>query len=175
MPGRPATDEEKARAVEIYATDGPSEAARQTGFSKASVCNWAKAAGVKTAAPQLIGKATEVSAARRRLTMAQWREEMTNLLRDISVEAATVETKLLTARGKATPALEKATSARVKAISDLMLLTGEATQRIGLSGDVNEQAEQVKRLRDELAERRKNVIPLKAVLSEGETDAAQEA
>lgn len=149
-----ATPEEKARALEIYRTDGPSEAARQTGFSKAAVCNWAKAAGVSTEAPQILGKAAAVSAARRRLSMAEWREEMTQMLRDISTQAATVEQALLGKRGKATPTLEKATGARVKAISDLMLLTGEATQRIGLQGDAAEQMEQVARLRDELAERR---------------------
>lgn len=166
---RKATPEEKARAVEIYKTDGPSEAARQTGFSKAAVCNWAKAVGVKTEAPQLINTATELSRARRSLSMAEWREEMTNLLRDISVQAASVENKLLSQRGKATPALEKATAARVKAISDLMLLTGEATQRIGLSGDVNEKAEQVARLRDELATRR-----AKAALSVIKSENAEE-
>jgi hypothetical protein len=167
MPGKPATPEQRQRALEIYRTDGPSEAARQTGFSKASVCSWAKQAGIKTEAPQLIGNATAVSVARRKLSMAEWREEMTELLRDISVQAATVENKLLMARGKNTPTLERATSARVKSISDLMLLTGEATQRIGLSGDVNEQAEKVARLRDELAERRKKVL-LSEVNSENE-------
>lgn len=155
---RKSTPEERAQAIEIYRTDGPSEAARQMGFSKASVCAWAKAAGVKTEAPQLISTATELSSARRKLSMAEWREEMTELLREISVTAAGVEAKLLAQKGKSTPTLEKATAARVKSISDLMLLTGEATQRIGLSGDVHEQAEQVARLRDELAERRKKAV-----------------
>ena len=156
MPGRAATEEERKKALEIYITDGPSEAARQTGFSKASVCGWAKKAGVKTQAPQLISTATEISAARRKLNQAQWREEMTELLRQISVDAASLENKLLLQRGKNTPSLDRTTNARVKALNDLLLLTGEATQRIGLSNDTNEQAAKVAALRDQLAERRAN-------------------
>jgi hypothetical protein len=150
MPGRAATDDQKQRALAIYVTHGPTEAGRQTGFSKASVCNWARQAGIVTHAPQVARVATELSAARRRLNMAEWREEMTTMLRDISMTAATVELTLLSER----PTLDKATAARVRATSDLMLLTGEATQRIGLSTDMTEQHEQVRRLRDELAERR---------------------
>lgn len=171
MPGKASTPEQRAEAVEIYKTEGPSEAARRTGFSKASVCNWAKKAGVKTQAPQLIGAAAQLSAARRKLNMAEWREEMTQLLRDISVQAASVENKLLNQRGTNTPSLDKATSARVKAINDLMLLTGEATQRIGLNGDVAEQAEKVARLRDELAARRE-AATLKAVPSDPKNESA---
>jgi hypothetical protein len=151
MPGRAATDDQKQRALAIYVTHGPTEAGRQTGFSKASVCNWAKAAGVTTEAPHLARIATEVSRARRAQSMAEWREQMTQVLRDISMQAAEVEAALLSDR----PTLDKATASRVRAISDLMLLTGEATQRIGLSKDMTEQHEQVRRLRDDLAERRR--------------------
>jgi len=150
MPGRAATAEERERALALYVTHGPTEAGRQTGFSKGAVCNWARAAGVKTEAPYLARAATEVSVARRTHTMAIWREEMTQMLRDISMTAATVEIALLNER----PSLDKATAARVRATSDLMLLTGEATTRIGLNKDMSEQTEQVRRLRDELAERR---------------------
>lgn len=165
MPGRPATDEERQRALEIYKVHGPTEAGRQTGFSKASVCNWAKAEGIKTEAPALARAATELSAARRRLSMAEWREEMTNVLRQISMQAASVEMSLLSEDGRTT--LDKATAARVRAVSDLMLLTGEATQRVGLQQDTTEQAQQVARLRDELAERRKKVA-LSVVKNENE-------
>lgn len=150
MPGRAATEEQKAHALEIYKTHGPTEAGRQTGFSKASVCNWARAAGIETHAPQVARVATELSAQRRRLNMAEWREEMTSMLREISMTAAHVEVALLQDK----PTLDKATAARVRATSDLLLLTGEATQRIGLNADMTEQHEQVRRLRDELAERR---------------------
>lgn len=150
MPGRAATPEEKARALEIYKTQGPTEAGRQTGFTKASVCNWARAAGIPTNAPTHLRLATEVSVARRRLTMSEWREEMTEMLKSISMTAAEVEVTLLNDK----PSLDKATAARVRATSDLMLLTGEATTRIGLSQDMTEQHEQVRRLRDDLAQRR---------------------
>lgn len=150
MPGRTATAEQREHALALYRTVGPTEAGRQTGFSKASVCNWARAAGIETHAPQHLRTATEVSVERRRLSMAEWREEMTQMLRDISMQAAGVEVALLASN----PTLDKATASRVRAISDLMLLTGEATTRIGLSQDMTEQHEQVRRLRDELAERR---------------------
>lgn len=82
--------------------------------------------------------------------MEEWRTEMTAMLRDISMQAVQAEQRLLDER----PTLDKVTASRVRAISDLLLLVGEPTTRIGHSTDMSEQHEQVRRLRDELAERR---------------------
>lgn len=154
-----ASAELKARAVELYRTLGPSEAARMCGVSKSGVVKWAKAAGVSTQSIELSATASAASVARRVRSAAEWREEMTNTLREISMLAASVELRLLSGRGKHTPELSKATQARMKAVSDLLLITGEATSRVGLQGDAQEHASDIARLRDELAERRK----LKAV------------
>lgn len=152
--GVPATPDQRAKALEIYKTKGPSEAGRITGFSKAAICKWAKAEGVTTTAPALNEKATEASVARRHRSQAEWREEMSNLLRDISEQSARLELSLIKQRGEKTPPLEKVTAARVKSVSDLLLLSGEATSRVGLAGG-DDHAAAVAKLRDDLAERRK--------------------
>jgi hypothetical protein len=154
MPGRHATDEEKEKALEIYVTDGPSQAARVTGFSKASICNWARQAGVSTKGAELTQAATQMSLARRNLNMAQWREAATEYLRDISIKALEVEGALLSQTGNKTPQLDKVITARSKAISDLLLLSGEATQRIGLTNDTQDQRDRIAALRDELEARK---------------------
>lgn len=149
---KPYSEELRAEAVSLYATLGPSEAARRVGCSKAAVVKWAKAKGVAVAG---LTQATEESHARLLLSAAEWREEMVSMLRQISSASAEVELQLLSRRGALVPELGKATAARVKSINDLMLLTGEATSRVGHQGDRAEQATGIARLRDELAERRR--------------------
>ena len=137
-------------ALRIYATDGPTAAANMTGISKGAVCKYAKARGVETNVVYLHENATKASVARRARTMAEWREDMTERLQEISTLAAEVELDLLTK----TNTLDKATQCRVKSINDLMLLSGEATTRVGLNSDVAAHATAVATLRDELAMRR---------------------
>jgi hypothetical protein len=148
----PASPKTRAKALALYRTHGPTEAARQCGVSKAAVCKWALAEGVSTDVPGLTA-ATSASVARRNLKTAEWREEMAALLRDVTLRAAEVEWTLL--NQPTTPSLDKVSNTRAKAVSDLLLITGEATQRIGLQGDSEEHAASVAKLRDELAERRK--------------------
>lgn len=145
-----ATDEEKALAVRLYADLGPAEASRQTGWAKSTIINWAHKAGVKVTPPEEIQKAVEHRKARHELSMQEWREEITSQLRELSLLAASLE---MTMAPNATD-LSKVSAMRQKAISDLMLVTGEPTNRTEIRRDMTGAREATARLRDELAERR---------------------
>lgn len=154
---RIATDAERKRAVEIYETEGPSEAARQTGWAKSTITGWAKKAGVATQSPHDLEAVTAARVARHHLSMAEWREKITDDLQQISLLAAQAEQDYLTQNGRL-PTMEKITSARVKAVSDLMLLSGEPTSRTAVTKELGPQAAAAARLRDELAQRREASI-----------------
>lgn len=59
MGKRKHTDEQKARALELYQTDGPTEAGRQTGIDKSTITRWAKDAGLSTLGTEKTRAATE--------------------------------------------------------------------------------------------------------------------
>lgn len=48
MARRVYTDEQRAEALRLFETDGPSKAAKATGIAKGTIAGWAKAAGVRT-------------------------------------------------------------------------------------------------------------------------------
>lgn len=68
------TDEQKQRALAIYAEHGPREAARETGIPLSTVGTWAKAAGV-TFNAERTARATEV----RQMRWAERRANLTDL------------------------------------------------------------------------------------------------
>jgi hypothetical protein len=151
---RIATDAERERALAIYEAEGPSEAARQTGWAKSTITQWAKRRGVATQSPHDLEAVTAARVARHNLSMAEWRERITADLQQISLLAATVEQHYLSQEGQRLPTMEKVTSARVKAVNDLMLLSGEPTSRTAVQKELGPAAAAAARLRDELAERR---------------------
>jgi hypothetical protein len=149
-----STAEERATAVRLYEEVGPSEAARRLGRSKSTICLWAKEAGVRTRGSEEIQEMVRIREARRQLSMAEWREQITEVLRSNSLLAANLEDRHLRATGTSAPSLERVTTARVKAVSDLLLLSGEATSRSASLQEVPAAAANAARLRDELTARR---------------------
>lgn len=75
MPASKHTPEEKANALRIYRELGLAEAARQTGYKKATISSWAKRKKVQTVAPENVRAAIEMAA----LTREQRRDELTDL------------------------------------------------------------------------------------------------
>lgn len=145
---------ERAAAVKLYEEVGPSEAARRIGRSKSTITMWARAAGAQTRSSDEIKEMVAQREARRQLSNIEWREQITAKLRTNSLLAATLEERHLKATGMRAPSLERVTQARVKAVSDLLLLSGEATSRSASLQEIPAAAANAARLRDELHERR---------------------
>ena len=152
---RPSTPEERAIAVALYEEFGPAEAGRRVGRPKATVSLWARKAGASTRSSDQIEEMIRQREARRHLSMQEWREQMTDILRRNSLLAAERENAFLQATGAMAPSMERVTTSRVKATSDLLLLSGEATSRSASLTELPAAAANAARLRDELAERRK--------------------
>ena len=149
-----SSSEERAAAVKLYEEVGPSEAARRLGRSKSTIVVWAHAAGAHTRGSEELQELTRQREARRQLSMAEWREQITEKLRSNSLLAASLEGRHLKQTGMRAPSLERVTQARVKAVSDLLLLSGEATSRSASLQELPAQALNAARLRDELSARR---------------------
>ena len=58
------TNEQRAAALEVYRTDGPRDAAKQTGIPARTISRWAAAAGVSTDVTQKTTSATEAARAK---------------------------------------------------------------------------------------------------------------
>jgi hypothetical protein len=149
-----STPDERANAVRLYEEVGPSEAARRLGRSKSTIVAWASAQGAHTRSSEQIQEMVRQREARRQLSMAEWREEMTSQLRMNSMIAAKLEERHLKRTGRFAPSLERVTAARVKSVSDLLLLSGEATSRSASLQEIPAAAANAARLRDELSARR---------------------
>lgn len=63
MSRRVYTDEQREEALRLYETDGPRDAAEQTGIPKSTIQSWAKSAGVRTGRSQNARDATEAAQA----------------------------------------------------------------------------------------------------------------
>lgn len=80
---RTYTDQEKADALELYRTQGPTAVEKQLGIPKATVASWARRNGVQTVRNALTREATEAAsldarARRQRIVEAQM--EITEIL-----------------------------------------------------------------------------------------------
>lgn len=147
MARRRYTDDEKQRALELYVTHGPTAVERDLGIAKATVAGWAKRTGARTV---------------RNETMIEAREAIAI---DIEAAKASIVAKLMRQADAALDVelakLENATlhdvvGSRTRAIHDLQLLIGAATERTESSTPADTEVE---RLRDELAERRAATRP----------------
>ena len=140
-----ATQAQKARALEIYRTEGPAEASRQTGFNKHTIASWARRGAVVMTMPSLRQKhATAVAAASRN-------ERKKKLAEDLMADAQRLREQLWepitewrAVSGKGAPvaweqnkpcfADQRAILAAVhSAVTTSNLLAGEATERSEVS------------------------------------------
>lgn len=114
------TAEQKAEALEVYVTDGPSAAAERFGMTKGCVTKWAKAAGLETVANERTRAATETVVANGQARRAALAERLWAVAeKAVGIELSKLE--------KAD--LRDVVGARTRAIHDAQLLTGDATSR----------------------------------------------
>lgn len=103
MARRVYTDEEKAEALRIYESDGPSAVLRDLGIPKGTVSRWAKAAGIGTVRNEKMAEAREAAdndSATLRAIAANQSIRVTNTIaeaieRRLAIEAETVDLKEL--------------------------------------------------------------------------------
>lgn len=135
------TDAEKAEALALYATDGPTAVQREFGIPKGTVTKWAKGNGIETVAVQNTQAATiaiQVDHEARRAALAE-------KLLQIAEAGAAQELRLISESR-----LRDVVGSRTRAVHDLQLLRGEATART----EHTDARAEAQRMIDELAERR---------------------
>jgi transposase-like protein len=76
MAHRRYTPEQKAEALALYATDGPTAVADQLGIPKATVVGWARSNGVRTVRNERTAEAVEAARVDRELTRERLRDAM---------------------------------------------------------------------------------------------------
>lgn len=120
MTRRSYTPAEKADALALYASEGPTAVQAKLGIAKGTVAGWARTNGVRTVRNESTAAATEAvmvdAAARRAIVAAR--------LWQIADEASALE---LTKLAKAD--LRDIVGARTRAIHDAQLLAGDVTAR----------------------------------------------
>lgn len=103
MSRRVYSDEQKAEALRIYESDGPSAVLRDLGIPKGTVSRWAKAAGIGTVRNEKMAEAREAAdndSATLRAIAANQSIRVTNTIaeaieRRLAIEAETVDLKEL--------------------------------------------------------------------------------
>lgn len=118
------TDAQRAEAVELYRTAGPTAVQTQLGIHKGTVTKWAQAAGVATVSNQRNAAAVEAV----KITTALRRNVVAERLWEIADVASRRELDLI---GDAN--LHDVVGARTRAIHDAQLLDGSATGRVDLN------------------------------------------
>lgn len=116
------TDEQRAEALELYAEQGPTAVQAAMGIPKATVTNWAKAAGIGTVRNAKTAAATEA----RTLDLASRRVVLAEKLQTVAEVATERELQIL---ATPFPELRDVVGARTRAIHDSQLLSGGATSR----------------------------------------------
>ncbi len=139
------TEKARADALRLYVEHGPAEASRRTGIPAATIRKWAEQAGRASTRSQSAAVACRAA----RLTWAQRRAE-------VAVRAGEAAGEFLErAVGAERPRdARDAMAAFSMAVDKAQLLDGAATERLEVSED--EQRAWVRRMRDELAERRRS-------------------
>ena len=82
MAKRTYTDEQKAKALDLYEKHGAGEAARQMGIPVQTISSWARRSGKQTDAPANLKAAIEIA----QLTREQKREVLRNPLLDKALD-----------------------------------------------------------------------------------------
>lgn len=145
--GKAYDEVQRDNAVALAAEKGLAEASRLTSIPKSTIKGWAKADGISVASEQLqqqVERATTMSVAMRRQRIAETKERVTVLLAAVAELGARAQIDLLKS-GQFS--LAEAVGATTRAIHDLQLLEGNATE---ITQEVS--AEELAKIRDELQE-----------------------
>jgi hypothetical protein len=141
--------ETKGKALALVTQVGLARAHHQSGIPKSTLQKWAIKAGIETASPEArkrVEKATQASVLSRRQTVEEARERMTLVLATIAELAGREEIRMIqSGRVK----LYELVGARTRALHDLQLLTGQATER----PEIVESVDDVVALREQLRSR----------------------
>ena len=160
MAARKWTDEQRDEALALHRSHGPAEASRLTGIPKATVASWARRKGVETNAPverEAAVESASLAAEQRRLDLAE------AMLGDISGlrarlfagmsyahvkvvsggkdSAGDVETVWVDCDMPVPADQLRLVQAMGVLIDKVQLLTGEATERVDLTGEYDLEAE----------------------------------
>lgn len=123
MARRRYTEDEKAEALALYATDGPTAVQAQLGIPKQTVQQWASDAGVRTVRNEHTAAATEAA----RLDWQERRIALAHRMGAVAEKALAVAEEMLDAR---TPSKAKDAATTMAILADkAQLLTGGATSR----------------------------------------------
>lgn len=123
MARRRFTDAEKAHALDVYATEGPAEAARQTGIPKGTIASWAHRTGTQTVCNERAAARVEAA----QMKWAERRQAMVDRIGTIAEKALTVVEDNLDL-GTTSKAKDAATTMAIL-VDKAQLLGGDATTR----------------------------------------------
>lgn len=159
MPAPRWTDEQKAQALLVFRSHGATEAARQTGVPKGTVASWARREQVHTNAPverEAAVESASLAAEERRLRLADsLLDDVQGLRRRLFTGMTYHHVKVVgLGEGRATTEVVEVETDQpvpadqlrlVQAIGTLVdrvqLLTGQATERVDLTGEYDLEAE----------------------------------
>lgn len=142
------SDEQRAEALALREDVGLSEAARRCGIPAGTIASWASRGG-HNPSPAANRAATEAAVAKRKRTLEERRAVLVEKLGELAEMGVDWAASALE-KGTAELTMRDAVGLFTRAIHDLQLLSGGATSRAVELVDVDD----VKRLRDELADRR---------------------
>lgn len=144
-PRRHYTHEQRADALALYATNGPTCVQRELGIPKGTVTQWAKKAGVETVRNEQTAAATEAA----RVDWEQRRMTLAHEIGEAASEALTL-TRLSLAAAACRDAQASATTMAIL-VDKAQLLTGAATGRTEVV-TVDQIDREIERLTAELVE-----------------------
>jgi transposase-like protein len=141
VPGRPHSDEAKQQALAVYQRGGLPAAVKATGIPKPTIKRWVEAAGISTdaaneAALERTRAATEAHKAQVDAETAKARAALIPKLAFLANQTLDIElhvaAQIKAGKGSGLPEgvrLRDIVGSRTRAVHDLNLLTGEATER----------------------------------------------
>lgn len=146
------TDEQKAEALALYAEHGAAEAARRTGITGHSIRSWARRKGITSQVIHANARATRAAVVRRQRNAEERKVALVAKLGELAELGLDTTLAAIDIAKPGDLDLRAVIGAWTRAIHDLQLLSGGATARTETRDLAS--AEDVLRLRDELAERR---------------------
>ena len=146
------TPEQRSEALDLYLEVGASEAARRLGIPSSTVRYWARRANLTTTAEHANAAATRAATVRRQRNAEERKVVLVAKLGELAELGVDLTADVLASTPVTDLALRDIIGAWTRAIHDLQLLSGGATARTETRDLAS--AEQVLKLRDELAERR---------------------
>jgi transposase-like protein len=120
---RTYSDAEKAQALDLYQTDGPTVAAERTGIPRGTILSWSHRAGMQSACNENNAKAVEAA----RLTWEARRLEMVHRMGEVAADALELAAKMLD--GESTSKAKDCATTMAILVDKAQLLAGGATSR----------------------------------------------